>query len=195
MSDQRGLSLIELLVGSALATVVAAALFGAYLATTRSLGESSAQAALQRQGSLALDEIARQVRGATGAVISTTVCNGHPNTMIVRTIADNPAIAADVCYYGEPSGRLCEVRNQPGPCRDLLAGGLTRIVLLTQTTPPDPRCLPSVPAGAPCFSVTRHPTRQGQVDVDFAVRDDNGDLDGRNVMRFAMSVACTGRNC
>lgn len=64
MTDQRGLSLVELLVTAALTTVVAGALFSAYIATTRSFGESSAQAALQRQGTLALEEIGRQVRGA-----------------------------------------------------------------------------------------------------------------------------------
>ena len=45
-------------------TVVAGGLFSAYVATTRSFGESSAQAALQRQGTLVLEEIGRQVRGA-----------------------------------------------------------------------------------------------------------------------------------
>ena len=64
MTDQRGLSLVELLVAAVLTTVVAGGLFSAYVATTRSFGESSAQAALQRQGTLVLEEIGRQVRGA-----------------------------------------------------------------------------------------------------------------------------------
>ena len=64
MTDQRGLSLVELLVTAVLTTVVAGALFSAYIATARSFGESSAQAALQRQGTLVLEEIGRQVRGA-----------------------------------------------------------------------------------------------------------------------------------
>ena len=64
MTDQRGLSLVELLVAAMLTTVVAGGLFSAYIATTRSFGESSAQAALQRQGTLVLEEIGRQVRGA-----------------------------------------------------------------------------------------------------------------------------------
>ena len=64
MIGQRGLSLLELLVAAMLTTVVAGALLSAYIATTRSFGESSAQAALQRQGTLVLEEIGRQVRGA-----------------------------------------------------------------------------------------------------------------------------------
>ena len=80
MTDQRGLSLVELLVAAMLATVVAGGLFSAYVATTRSFGESSAQAALQRQGTLVLEEIGRQVRGAiepNPARGSVATCNWH----------------------------------------------------------------------------------------------------------------------
>ena len=74
MTDQRGLSLVELLVAAVLTTVVAGGLFSAYVATTRSFGESSAQAALQRQGTLVLEEIGRQVRGAIEPNLET--CDG-----------------------------------------------------------------------------------------------------------------------
>ena len=76
MTDQRGLSLVELLVAALLTTVVAGGLFSAYVATTRSFGESSAQAALQRQGTLVLEEIGRQVRGAIEPKPSET-CDGN----------------------------------------------------------------------------------------------------------------------
>ena len=131
MSDQRGLSLVELLVAAVLTTVVAGGLFSAYVATTRSFGESSAQAALQRQGTLVLEEIGRQVRGAVepnvescdGNVdcierelagrprhaLTRAMCNGNPDSLWVRTAAETAD--GDICYYARADGALCEVRG------------------------------------------------------------------------------------
>jgi hypothetical protein len=221
MTDQRGLSLVELLVAALLTTVVAGGLFSAYVATTRSFGESSAQAALQRQGTLVLEEIGRQVRGAIEPkplsaetcggnpdcveralavsrlpAISVEICNGYADSLLVRTDA------GDICYYAREDGALCEYRKVT--CRNLLAGGLTRIALLMQPTLPalpDPRCPPGVAAGAPCFRMAPVdalglPT---QVGLSFAIRDRDGDLDGDldgvNVMAFSISLTCSGRNC
>jgi type II secretory pathway pseudopilin PulG len=194
MTDQRGLSLVELLVAAVLTTVVAGGLFSAYVATTRSFGESNAQAALQRQGTLVLEEIGRQVRGAiepnppliTGVhALSVEICNGYPDSLRVRTAAGN------ICYYARADGALCEYRGIT--CRNLLAGGLKTIALLRQSAPPDKRCPSGLPVGAPCFvSNLGSPT---QVDLAFAIRDDDGDLDGVNVMAFSISLTCSGRNC
>ena len=206
MTDQRGLSLIELLVAAVLTTVVAAGLFSAYVATTRSFGESSAQAALQRQGTLVLEEIGRQVRGAIEPkpgekpqprpALSVDTCNGNPDSLWVRTAA------GDICYYARADGALCEARGII--CRNLLAGGLKTIALLRQPAVPDPRCPPGLdlqprPAGAWCFTMA--PVANAldapmtQVDLAFAIRDDDGDLDGVNVMAFSISLTCSGRNC
>jgi hypothetical protein len=215
MTDQRGLSLVELIVAAALTTVVAGALFSAYIATTRSFGESSAQAALQRQGTLVLEEIGRQVRGAVEPnleicdgnadyaecverelagrprhALSVAACNGIPDSLWVRT-AD-----ADICFYARADGALCEARG--ATCRNLLAGGLKTIVLLRQPAGPDPRCPPGVPAGAPwCFGMAPVLSLgpMTQVDLAFAISDSDGDLDGVNVMAFSISLTCSGRNC
>jgi hypothetical protein len=188
MNDQRGVSLVELLIAATIGTAVLASLLSFYLATARSLDQSSAQAALQRQGSLALDEIARQVRSAVGPnAISLATCDGVANS--VRILSPD----ADVCYYARQDGALCEFRN--GQCRDLLAGGLDRVVLLVQSDPADPRC-PPVAAAARCFAMApnaAHP--QSQVDVAFAIRHDPGDAGGIDAMAFAISLTCSGRNC
>ena len=159
VTDQRGLSLVELLVAALLTTVVAGGLFSAYVATTRSFGESSAQAALQRQGTLVLEEIGRQVRGAIEPkpvsaescggnpdcveralavsrrpAISVESCNGYSDSLLVRTEA------GDICYYARADGALCEYRGTT--CRNLLAGGLKPIALLRQPAP----CRPAMPA-------------------------------------------------
>lgn len=200
MTEQRGFSLVELLVAAMLATVVAGGLFSAYVATTRSFGESSAQAALQRQGTLVLEEIGRQVRGAieqSGGTpppppaLSVATCDGNPGSLWVRTAA------GDICYYARADGALCEYRGIT--CRNLLAGGLKTITLLRQPdlpAPADPRCLPGVLPGALCFRLAPVPLgAPTQVHLDFAIRDDDGDLDGVNVMAFSISLTCSGRNC
>ena len=215
MTDQRGFSLVELLVAAMLATVVAAGLFSAYVATTRSFGESSAQAALQRQGTLVLEEIGRQVRGAIERIrsrgelprqprrveralvvsrlpaLSVAICNGNADSLWVRTAA------GDICYYARADGALCEYRGVT--CRNLLAGGLKTISLLRQPdlpAPADPRCLPGVLPGALCFRLAPVPLgAPTQVHLSFAIRDDDGDLDGVNVMAFSISLTCSGRNC
>jgi hypothetical protein len=205
MTDQRGLSLVELLVAALLTTVVAGGLFSAYVATARAFGESSAQAALQRQGTLVLDDIGRQVRAAiepnppvSGAIpaLSVETCNGVPDSVRVRTATGS------LCYYARADGALCEYRGIT--CRNLLAGGLKTIALLRQPAAPDPRCPldpfgRALPAGAWCFRMAPVPNALGapmtQVDLAFAIRDDDGDFDGVNVMAFSISLACSGRNC
>ena len=204
MIGQRGLSLVEVIVAAMLTTVVAGGLLSAYVATTRSFGESSAQAALQRQGTLVLEEIGRQVRGAIEPkpgekppprpALSVDTCNGNPDSLWVRTAA--LTAAGDICYYARADGALCEARG--GICRNLLAGGLKTIVLLQQPAGPDPRCPSFVPAGAPwCFRMAPVPSLgpMTQVDLAFAIRDSDGDLDGVNVMAFSLSLTCSGRNC
>ena len=205
MTDQRGLSLIELIVAAMLTTVVAGGLFSAYVATTRSFGESSAQAALQRQGTLVLEEIGRQVRGAIEPkpgerppprpALSVETCNGNPDSLWVRTAADGDI--RDICFYARDDGALCEFRGTT--CRNLLAGGLKTIVLWRQPPVPDRRCPPGVPAGGLCFRMAPVPNildvPMTQVDLAFAIRDSDGDLDGVNVMAFSLSLTCSGRNC
>jgi hypothetical protein len=201
MTCQRGFFLLELLVAAMLTTVVAGALFSAYLATTRSFGESSAQAALQRQGTLVLEEIGRQVRGAmewksgTKSIpaLESEMCNGNPRSLWVRTSNDK-----EMCFYASDEGALCEYRD--GKCRNLLAGGLKTITLWRPPALPDARCpLKELPANGFCFEmkpvVEPQEAPKKKVDVTFAIRDSDGDLDGVNIMTFRISLTCSGRNC
>ena len=199
MSDQRGLSLLELLIAAALATVVAGALFSAYVATARSFGESGAQAALQRQGALVLEEIGRHVRDAGGKTpLAIGSCNGVAGSLLVSTAAGD-----SVCFYARADGALCEARGTA--CRNLLAGGLKKIVLLPQPVTPDLRCPVGadgnpMPAGARCFRTALVASDAGppmRVDLAFAIRDGDlaVDLDGVNTMAFSISLTCSGRNC
>lgn len=203
MRGQRGFTLVELLIAALLTTVVAVGLLSAYLAAARSLASSSAQAALQRQGVLAMEAIGRQLQSAlesdsprVEAFTPGATCNGRPDAVQVNT-PDGV-----VCYYAAADGALCEFRGTT--CRNLLAGGLVKVALLRQTSPPDPRCadrrmpdgqLISIPAGAPCFSMRRNELSPKEVEIWFAIRDDDGDLDGVNAMAFRNTLTCSGRNC
>jgi Tfp pilus assembly protein PilV len=105
VTGERGLSLVELLVAAMVATVVLGGLLSFYLATARSIGASAAQAGLQRQGTLALDEIARQVRGAVREAGSDPIaypvtCNGRLDSVRINT-ASGP-----ICYYAGDDGAL-----------------------------------------------------------------------------------------
>ena len=204
MTGQRGFTLIELLVAVFLTSIVAVGLFSAYLAAARSLASASAQAALQRQGMLAMEAISRQLQSAVEsesprveAVTPGAMCNGRADAVRINT-----SDGVVVCYYAAEDGALCEFRGTA--CRNLLAGGLGNVVLLRQTSPPDPRCadrlmpdgqLISIPAGAPCFSMRRNELSPKEVEVWFAIRDDDGDLDGVNAMSFRNTLTCSGRNC
>jgi prepilin-type N-terminal cleavage/methylation domain-containing protein len=189
VTSQRGFSLLELLVAAMAGTLVLAGLFSLYLATARSLAESNTQIVLQRQGALAMEQIGRQVRGAVGPdAISLVTCNETANSVQVATAAGK------VCYYAGSDGALCEFWGTR--CRNLLAGGLRTIVLLTQSAMPDPRCPSGIPADAPCLSVTPNATYPtSQVDVAFAIRDRDSDVDGVTAMSFTISLTCRGRNC
>ncbi len=125
MSNQRGLSIVELLVAAMAGTLVVGGLLSFYLATTRSFGESSTQAALQRQGSLALEEIARQVRNAVEPnAIAKVTCNGVADSVQVTTPpkdaranelpAKEPPPNDVVCYYATADA-LCEFRPPQAP--------------------------------------------------------------------------------
>jgi hypothetical protein len=51
-------------------------------------------------------------------------------------------------------------------------------------------CADGDPPGDPCPAAPRD-----RVNVRFAIRDDDGALDGVNAMSFAISLTCSGRNC
>ncbi|MBI2529150.1 MAG: prepilin-type N-terminal cleavage/methylation domain-containing protein [Candidatus Rokubacteria bacterium] len=161
MNNQRGFSLIELTLASVIGVVVLLGVFSLYLATTSAFNQSSSHAYLQRQGTLAVDAIARRVRGASAIARSCTPAapGGTTGRVVEITLsAPNPEAGA-YCYYagnglnGAEAGVLCE-RFTPsggatGLCRNLLAGpqasllrqtGQTGITLIQQTTPADTRC-------------------------------------------------------
>jgi prepilin-type N-terminal cleavage/methylation domain-containing protein len=181
--SERGFTLIELLVALLIGVIVFLAIGSFYLSTVRFYDQSSAQTTLQRQATLALEEMARQIRPASTI---DTACAG-----LLRVVNANGTF----CYYAgtgannAPAGALCQALNG-GVCRDLLAGGETMnlivggdgagslIRLVTQPNPVDPRC-PAVAAGQFCLQLAPAAT---SADVAFAITD------GLNVTTFSVRL-------
>jgi hypothetical protein len=192
--DHRGITVVEALITALLVGIVAVGFRFAYMATTRAYGDSSSQVALQRQGTLAVEQIARRVRAAGGAnPISAGPCNGH-DALLVET-ADGL-----FCYYADgaaaPDVKLCE-SSPGGPCRNLLAGGLGRVAILQQPVPPSPHCPEEVAPGAPCFAKAIDVNRAEVAFTLLALEADGTapPLYGMHVVPFRISLTCSGRNC
>ena len=147
-ADQAGFSLLEVLVGCLIGSVVLLGLGSLYAATVRAFSESSSQAALQRVGALTLQAISRQTQGASH--VSLTCANpavpanttGRSLEAYVPTIPhpDSSDLTGDnngvyYCYYvgtgtnGAAAGALCQRRTPKasgavgtaGTCWNLLA--------------------------------------------------------------------------
>jgi len=205
MREQRGVTLVEVLVTSLAAGIIFLALSFVYEATSRTFADSDSQMALQRQGTLALHEIGQQVR--SGVAITTGACRGHAGSVQV-TIPVSPELpTGTVCYYAGSSGQLWQAMGTTGAectdptCWNLLSAkrqpgppGSTPVSLWIQPTPQDPRCPAGVPPGGFCFVMAPDPPdppgpATTQLTLSFAVTD------GINVMPFTISLSCKGRNC
>ena len=191
MRDQRGVTLIEVLATTLAAGIIFLGFSFVYESTSRTLADSNSQAALQRQATLALQEVGQRVRG--GAAITTGDCRGVAGSLQVDT----------VCYYAGSSGQFWQATTDTGAactattCWNLLSEklqprppGWTSVSLWIQPTPADPRCPADVPPGGFCFVMAPDPPGSTtQVKLAFAVTD------GINVMPFRISLSCKGRNC
>jgi hypothetical protein len=183
------MTLVEALVAVSAATVVLVGAFTAYVWATRTFAQSGSRAALQRQGTMVVEELGRRVRSGEGTNALTLGCQGQSNAIQVVTAS------GAICYYAGGDGELCADRG--AGCRNLLAGAFLQrtplvepVRLLTQSAPPEPLCPEVVAPGLPCFAVTvNDPAAPTQVNVAFALSD------GMHGMSFDVSLTCSGRNC
>jgi Tfp pilus assembly protein PilW len=194
MRDQRGITIIEVLVTTLVTSFVLLGMGSLYVATTRAFAESTSQASLQRQGTLALQELGQRIRSGVGSTAITSVtCNGQVNAVQVTTLQDGT-----FCYYAgvtgtADAGKLCEYSG--AGCRDLLYGALqsrasTPITLLIQPaapTPASPSCPSGVAASSACLVGTVIDATRAQ--FKFTITD------GLTVMPFDITLTCSGRNC
>jgi len=198
MTDERGTTLIELLVTSFLSGLILLGLGSLYFVTTKTYGASVSQTSLQRQGTLALQEIGQRIRSGVGpAAVTTVTCNGQANSVSVNTADGTFCFYAGVSGTGD-AGKLCEyLVNAPGGCRNLLYGaiqpGATPLALSVQSATPDPTCPQDIAAGAACFKASVVPDTSDASTAEFKFSI----TDGLNVMAFGATFSCKGRdpNC
>ena len=113
--NERGTTLIELLIAMVAGSVVLLGIGSFYVATLRASHQDSAQTFLQRQGVLIIDEMARQIRPATA--FTRGGCNADANSLrATQLINGNPV---NFCFYKNGT-QLNE--DRPGGTANLLAG-------------------------------------------------------------------------
>ena len=120
-ANEQAFTLIELLITSAIGVVMFLGIGNFYLSTLRIYEQGNTQTALQRQASLALEEMSRQIRPARALFLNT--CNGVADALMVRNTK------GDYCFYQSAENQLVEQLPSPDGTRNLLAGTPTPILL------------------------------------------------------------------
>ncbi len=120
-ANEQAFSLIELLITSAIGVVMFLGIGSFYLSTLRIYEQGTTQTELQRQATLALEEIGRQIRPARSLFLNT--CNGVANALTVRNAN------GDYCFYQNAGNELIEQLPPPDGTRNLLGGAPTPILL------------------------------------------------------------------
>lgn len=153
--NQRGITLVELLVAIAVSVIVAIGIGTFYASMVRFHRESASQAYLQRQAVLVLEEMGRQIRAGFQVRIKLADdldCAGpqYPNGTQLLEI-DN----GRVCFYRANDGRLC--RDTGTGCWDMLAvSDAGKLMPLTA---------PTLTLAVPCAGCTT------RVDITFRLSD------------------------
>lgn len=106
LGNQRGLTLIELSIATAIMALVVTPCVSVYIATTRSWEGTEALANVQRDASFAVDLMVRSIRGASGVVIG-----ARPDSMDVIV---HGAWGDSVCarYYVNEENQLVDMNGE-----------------------------------------------------------------------------------
>jgi len=120
-ANEQAFTLMELLIATAIGVVVLLGIGSFYLSTLRFYEQSNAQTEVQRQATLALEEMTRQIRPARSLILAT--CNGVANALRVRNAN------GVFCFYQSSENQLIEQRPPPDGTWNLLAGAQTSVSL------------------------------------------------------------------
>ena len=121
--DNRGFSLIELLVALAATVVVILGASAFQISALRFSHQSSSQASMQHQGAMALEEMGRHIRSATALTRGT--CNADSNSIEATNSS------GVYCFYRSGT-QLLEAR--PTGTFDLLSGSLAPLTVTSFTS-------------------------------------------------------------
>lgn len=153
--DSRGFTLLELLLGLAVAIVVMAGIGSLFVYSQRVAYQSQSQAFLQRQGALVMDEMSQRVRLAS-TLTRGTCKTGNAHSIGATWRDQNDVVQASYCFY--QSGSQLKMDATIGPNSgtwDLLSGAAAQLSVTEFKTCGDPSgspvCTCTVPA---CAKVT-----------------------------------------
>jgi len=108
--NERGTTLVELLIATVVGSVVLLGIGSFYVATMRASHQDSAQTFLQRQGAMIIEEMARQIRPATALSGN---CNGANSLQVINS-------NGTFCFYRDSTS--AQLRGGPGGTANLLVG-------------------------------------------------------------------------
>ena len=179
--NQRGVTLIELLVAVLLGVVVLLGAGSFYSYMTRAWVASNDQVAMQRQGSLVLQEISRVIIASNGILGGTCGPAGNPASLPVQVPTDalpETTVAnggqKNFCFYWTANpGGLVECQFDPAVSTLCTAAG--RNLLLGDATPQTMQAT----------AVTFTPPNSSIVDVTFTVQA----MDGNTVLAGPLTFA------
>jgi prepilin-type N-terminal cleavage/methylation domain-containing protein len=165
--NQRGVTLVELLIAILVSVIVVVALGSFYVKTQNAFNQANTQAALQRQGTLVQQEMARVVLAANGLLASTCGPVGATDSLPVQipsnTLPDATLSGGGyVCIY-LASGQIVECRFT-SPATTTCIANTARNLLLGAPIP-DP-VVGAIPAG---LAVMFNRVGGTAVDVNFAL--------------------------
>jgi prepilin-type N-terminal cleavage/methylation domain-containing protein len=132
--NNRGFTLIELLVAVAVGALVLLGIGGFYLSTVRFYGQSNSQAFLQRQASLIIEEMARQIHAACELTDNPgLLCVGCPPPSLSVT---QPGVAKcdGPTYSFYQSGNQLFERHPNKSDFNLLSGSPVLLTVISFTT-------------------------------------------------------------
>ena len=129
--NERGVTLIELLVAAAIGVIVLLGLGTFYVSTIRFVRDSTAEAFLDRQGTLIMEELGRQIRPASAlSIVNASTSPGTCLDAIANLAPGSNGLTVDngtvLCFYRTNAGQLIRCQFTGGTCNsfNLLSGSL-----------------------------------------------------------------------
>ena len=111
-ADQRGITLVEVTVVMVLASLVMVGLVGFYVTSQNQWLNASAQVVTQREGTLALEQMADSIRTSASAIVTNSPDSLHQRLTLYDT-SGNPTLA----FYWNAGDSLLHWEYPPGTLR------------------------------------------------------------------------------
>ena len=144
--NERGITLLESIIAMVIGSVVLLGIGSFYVATARFSRQDNAQISLQRQGTLIIEEIARQIRPATDLGPRPGLCRGDDTNYLKATNS-----LGDFCFY--MNGNVLD-EDRGGGTENLLRGSLVPLTVSSFVTSLGSAVCPDGTSGCQIATIT-----------------------------------------